>query len=224
MKNAAKNLARFLYLVIFLTLLLKFIYFLSGLFAFKYATLEWLEAPMMLVSWILGIKYKHIGITYLLLIVVLLILDRIYFKIISKFRYLILIASLYIVVSEWILYRHSSAYICKGFLIVTIMPFVALFSIFGRKVFTLYWKSFTALSNKQEFNAEFFKFADTGCRYTRGATVFALFYWLFSICNTYTDQSAALVLPVLQGLAYVGLGIILSEFYFGHLRNIYSKD
>jgi hypothetical protein len=224
MKNAAKNLARFLYSVIFITLLLKFIYHISGLFAFKYDALEWLEAPVFLAIGILGINYKYYGIIYLLLIVALLILDRIYFKIISKFRYLILIASLYIVVSEWILYKYSSAYICKGFLIVTIMPFIALFSIFGRKVFSLYWKSFTALNNKQEFNAEFFKFADTGCRYTRGATVFALFYWLFSIFNAYINQSAALALPVLQGLAYVGLGIILSEFYFGHLRNIYSKD
>jgi flagellar motor component MotA len=115
-------------------------------------------------------------------------------------------------------------------IIVFGMTFFAIFASYGRLAFYFTARGVIALFHKPESNPEFAKIAAAGCRYARGATVISLVLGLITVLRSdlegIDDNQIQILIGFKVGAALTSLlhGIFLSEFFFGHLRNLFSKD
>lgn len=112
------------------------------------------------------------------------------------------------------------------FIVIFGMTFFALFATYGRNVFKFIIRGLGAPFSKQVSNPEFVKYASVGCHYARASTVISLALGLIAIIAIYSKSGsfAKLELCVASALCSITYGVFLSEFFFGYLRNIFSKE
>ena len=106
------------------------------------------------------------------------------------------------------------------------MTFFALFATYGRNIFKFILRGLVAPFSKQASNPEFVKFASAGCHYARASTVISIALGIIAPLGIYSEYGSFEIPGRCVGAALCSItyGVLLSEFFFGYLRNIFSKD
>lgn len=109
------------------------------------------------------------------------------------------------------------------FIIIFGMTFFALFATYGKNVFILIMRGLIALFQKPVPNPEFVKIATVGCHYARASAVISLALGLINVLVICPIEMHIFSRHVACALCSITYGVILSEFFFGYLRNIFKE-